>query len=393
MCSSATSGNSAGTAASVAPVYGSWSRFIPPTSMRSEPSIVSVGRNGTPIAAARKRRPRARWLHSSSATRPDSTKWRRIFETPHGRPIDIHAVTIRAAAPATMRNSPSVHVRLRARVSPWRRCRRSSRTSAIGVREKRHPPTATWSPSLIRATASSSEVSFGPADFGLSWSRRRAATKSYSPGFGGGAPSPPDTGRAPRVFGGPSGGRGRDFHVLGLTAQHGGEVALTGVVRHRHDRRELLVAAPELQRRDDVAPGRDATEDPLLGGEPPRHRHALVGGRRDHAGEERHVEIPGHEPVADALDPVGPPLASREERALLGLHRVEPHARVALAEEAADAGQRAAAALRGDERPQLPAALLPDLGAGPAVVRRDVVGVVELAGHPVARRVACANRF
>src|SRR5439155_10918073 len=95
----------------------------------------------------------------------------------------------------------------------------------------------------------------------------------------------------------------------------------------------------------------------------------------------------------DALDPVGPPLGWREERALVGLHRVGPRARVAVAEEAADGGQGAAAALRGDERPPPPAALLPDLGAGPAVVRRNVVGVVELTGNPVARRVAHANRL
>ena len=47
--------------------------FIPPTPIRSEPSIVSAGRNGTPMPAARKRRPKARWLHSSSATLPVST--------------------------------------------------------------------------------------------------------------------------------------------------------------------------------------------------------------------------------------------------------------------------------------------------------------------------------
>src|SRR2546421_5850558 len=89
--------------------------------------------------------------------------------------------------------------------------------------------------------------------------------------------------------------------------------------------------------------------------------------------------------------PCGPPLASRQQGALLGLDRVEPHARVLLAQEAADAGERAAAALRGDKGADDSAGLLPDLGPGRPVVRLDVVGVVELAGHPVAGAVTRAD--
>src|SRR5262249_11942204 len=54
-------------------------------------------------------------------------------------------------------------------------------------------------------------------------------------------------------------------------------------------------------------------------------------------------------------------------------------------------GECAAAALRGDERADHPAGLLPDLGAGRPVVGLDVVGVVELPGHPVAGRIAPAD--
>ena len=39
--------------------------------------------------------------------------------------------------------------------------------SAIGVREKRQPPTPMWSPSLTRPTASSRLVSFSAADLAL----------------------------------------------------------------------------------------------------------------------------------------------------------------------------------------------------------------------------------
>ena len=40
------------------------------------------------------------------------------FDTPHGSPIDIHAVTTRSTAPAAISSSPSVHMRLRESVRP-----------------------------------------------------------------------------------------------------------------------------------------------------------------------------------------------------------------------------------------------------------------------------------
>jgi hypothetical protein len=105
------------------------------------------------------------------------------YDTPHGSPIDIQAVTTRWTAPAAIIISPSVHLSLRESVSPVRRWRRISRTSAIGVRVNRQPPATTWSPSFTRVAASSRLVSLSPADFALASSRRRAATKSYSIGF------------------------------------------------------------------------------------------------------------------------------------------------------------------------------------------------------------------
>src|SRR5436853_5910494 len=183
----------------------------------------------------------------------------------------------------------------------------------------------------------------------------------------------------------------RDLDVLVLAAQGRREVALTRVVHHRHDRREVRSVPRQLQRGRDVAAGRDAAEDAFFRGEPPRHRQALGGRRGDDPGQESDVEVLGNEAVADALDAVRPPLASRQQGALLGLDRVEPHARVLLAQEAADAGERAAAALRGDKGADDSAGLLPDLGPGRPVVRLDVVGVVELAGYPVAGAVTRAD--
>ena len=69
--------------------------------------MVKVGRNGKPMAAARKRRPSPRWLHSSKTTRPDSTYSRRMRESPHGRPMPIQEVTILSTAPATRPHSAS----------------------------------------------------------------------------------------------------------------------------------------------------------------------------------------------------------------------------------------------------------------------------------------------
>ena len=179
--------------------------------------------------------------------------------------------------------------------------------------------------------------------------------------------------------------------MLVLTAERRREVALAGVVHHRHDRWQVRAAARQLQRGRDVTARRDAAEDPVLRRQAPRHRQALGGRGGDDAGQERHVEVVGDESVADALDAVRPPFPARQERALLGLHGVEAYARIALAQVASDARERPAAALGGDERADDTAALLPDLRAGGAIVGLDVVGVVELAGHPVAGRVAGAD--
>src|SRR5581483_12345035 len=53
--------------------------------------------------------------------------------------------------------------------------------------------------------------------------------------------------------------------------------------------------------------------------------------------------------------------------------------------------QRAAAALRGDEGAHHAARLLPDLGPRRAHVRLDVVGIRELARHPVTLGIAAPD--
>src|SRR4029453_13290096 len=99
------------------------------------------------------------------------------------------------------------------------------------------------------------------------------------------------------------------------------------------------------ERGRDVAPGGNSAEDAFFGSEATRHRQALGGGRGDNARQERHVEVLGDEAVADALDAGGSPLALGRQPPLLGLDRVEAHARIPLAQEAPDTRQRAAAAL------------------------------------------------
>src|SRR5882724_2406809 len=136
-----------------------------------------------------------------------------------------------------------------------------------------------------------------------------------------------------------------DVHALVLAAERGGEVALAGVVDDGDDGRELGMGAGELERGGHVAPAGDAAEDAFLGGQAAGGLDALLGGGGDDAGELGDVEVARDEAVADALDAVVPPLAPGEERALGGLHRVEPHRGVLAAEVAAHAGDEAAGAL------------------------------------------------
>ena len=67
----AISGFSAGTSTSFSPVNGQSTIFASGNCpITSDPIIERIGRNGTPIAPARKRRPTAKWLHSSNRARP-----------------------------------------------------------------------------------------------------------------------------------------------------------------------------------------------------------------------------------------------------------------------------------------------------------------------------------
>src|SRR5438552_17713216 len=93
-----------------------------------------------------------------------------------------------------------------------------------------------------------------------------------------------------------------NLDVLVLAAERRGEVALPGVVDRRDDRAEPGMSARELHRRGDVAAARDAAEDAFLAREPARDRHDLLGGRRADDGEDRHVEVPRAEAVADTFD-------------------------------------------------------------------------------------------
>src|SRR4029077_11280921 len=182
-----------------------------------------------------------------------------------------------------------------------------------------------------------------------------------------------------------------DVDVLGLAAERGGEVALAGVVDDRHHRRQLGVATGQLERGGHVAAARDAAEDALLAGQPPGDVHALLGGGGDHAGEQRDVQVSGHEAVADALDAVVAPRAPREECALGRLYRVELHLGITAPQVAAHPGEQAARALRVHEGADAAARLLPQLGPGGEDMGLDVVGVVELARHPVAPGRAVAD--
>src|SRR5262245_45473788 len=112
------------------------------------------------------------------------------------------------------------------------------------------PPRATWSPSAIRATASSIEPSLAPADFGLASSRCRAARKSSSARRGltaeAGSPDQLPAGLVAVELRDRAGVERvtalGDVDVLGLAAERGGEVPLAGVVDDGDDRDQLGVA-------------------------------------------------------------------------------------------------------------------------------------------------------
>src|SRR5262245_43903404 len=175
-----------------------------------------------------------------------------------------------------------------------------------------------------------------------------------------------------------------NLDLLVFAAERRREVALTRVVDDGDDRVEVGVPAGQLQRGGHVAAARDAAKDPFLGGQAAGRHDALVGGRGDDAGQERHVQVARYESVADAFDAMGAPLTAREQRALGGLDRIDAHRGIARAQVAADTGERATAALGIDEGADAAVHLLPDLRARREHVRLDVVAVVELPRHPVA---------
>src|SRR5712692_2981950 len=174
----ATSANSAGMAASVSPVKGHSTVLAWLTFMRSDPSIVSAGRNGTPMAAARNRRPMAKWLHSSKRAWPPSPCSRRMRDSPQGTPKPCQLVTRCLVAAATISSSASSHDRLRLMTRSRRPWRSSSCRIAIGVRENMQPPMMTWSPSFTSLAAPAALISRSHEGRRLASSRRRASRKS-----------------------------------------------------------------------------------------------------------------------------------------------------------------------------------------------------------------------
>src|SRR5579885_285769 len=169
-----------------------------------------------------------------------------------------------------------------------------------------------------------------------------------------------------------------------LPDELGGEVAQPVVVDHRDDRPQLGVPSAELQARHDVAPRGDPAEDPLFPCEPARHRDRIVRGHRDHPVDPPEIQHIRDEAIPDSFDPVRPPPAPREDRALGRFHREAEDLRSLRFEVRAHACKRPAGALRGDERVDASVCLLPDLRAGRLRVRPRVVGVGELSDLPDA---------
>ena len=144
----------------------------------------------------------------------------------------------------------------------------------------------------------------------------------------------------------------------------------------------------DLARRDDGHAARSADEEPLLPGQASGHQEAVAVGHRDDLIRDRAVIGRRPEVLADALDEVGTPAASRVHGPL-GIGPDDPHPPVAdLLQVATGAGDGAAGADTGDEVGHAPVGLLPDLGPGRRLVRARVVEVGVLVGLPRVRRLA-----
>src|SRR5690606_6239045 len=148
-----------------------------------------------------------------------------------------------------------------------------------------------------------------------------------------------------------------------------GEVALAGVAEEGDDQRVGIVdAAGDAEGDVGDEAGGAADEEPLLAGEPAGHGEGVAVGDGDVVVD--HAAVEGGRPLvlADALDLVRPPRLRYDTTAPRpgqdGADRVagdDLDLRVALLEVAADAGDRAARARRGDEMGDAPFRLLPQL--------------------------------
>ena len=173
-----------------------------------------------------------------------------------------------------------------------------------------------------------------------------------------------------------------------------GEIAGAGVADEADDALRPLARAAVAQRRGEQRAGRRAAEDAFGAQQLARRAEALgVVDRVGHA-HARQVGDRGDEVLADALHRpraggadraaagvLGDDRAGRigEHEAELGAHR---------AEEARQAGDRAARADAADDGVDVLPHLRPDLRAGGALVRQRVGGIVELVGEERAGDLA-----
>ena len=161
------------------------------------------------------------------------------------------------------------------------------------------------------------------------------------------------------------------------------DVALAGVGQHDRDPLALgLGALRDLERGVQRGAAGDAGQHALAARGQARGLERVLVVDGDDLVEQRAVEHRRHEARADALDLVRAGPAAGEHgrgRRLDGDHL---QVLVALLEEAARAGDRAAGADAGDEVVDPAVERLPQLRAGGAAVRLGVGGVGELVGQP-----------
>src|SRR6478609_13704 len=191
----------------------------------------------------------------------------------------------------------------------------------------------------------------------------------------------------------PSARTGCQPSVHEICVQNRGEVALAERRHNHHDQLSFVLrASRDLDCRVDRGAGGDADQEALALGRVAGHRHGGLGVHVDDLVIDGPVEDLGDEIGPDALDLVRTGRSAVQDRRFGRLHSDDLHARLALFQYLADAGDRPAGADAGDQDVDSAVGVVPDFHGGRAAVNLGVGLVGELPGEYRAGTLLCDVR-